>query len=51
MKSDRSQEPNFALAHRLGLISGITVDAKGNLYLADQTYNTIRVVQWEASGQ
>jgi sugar lactone lactonase YvrE len=34
-----------------GLISGMAVDAKGNLYLADQTYNTIRMVQWQATGQ
>lgn len=34
-----------------GLISGMAVNAKGDLYLADQTYNAIRLIQWEASGQ
>jgi sugar lactone lactonase YvrE len=34
-----------------GLISGMAVDAKGNLYFADQTYNAIRMVQWQATGQ
>jgi sugar lactone lactonase YvrE len=29
-----------------GLISGMAVDRTGNLYIADQTYNTIRLVQW-----
>jgi hypothetical protein len=35
-----------AVNAQFGLISGMAVDKTGNLYLADQTYNVIRLVQW-----
>ena len=33
-----------ATAARFGLISGMTIDTAGNLYIADQTYNAVRLL-------
>jgi sugar lactone lactonase YvrE len=46
-----SGDGGVAINAQFGLISGIAVDRTGNLYLADQTYNVIRLVQWQPASQ
>jgi trimeric autotransporter adhesin len=46
-----SGDGSVAINAQFGLISGMAVDRTGNLYLADQTYNAIRLVQWQPASQ